>query len=82
MKSTAPPNRPLLLLAAAALCLAASGCANLADPVQPWEKGKLAKPEMAFDGDPLRQGLMEHVYSSKEASAGGHGVAGGGCGCN
>lgn len=82
MKSPSPSVRRLPCLGAALLCLAASGCASLSTPVQPWEKGKLAKPEMAFDGDPLRQGLMEHVYSSKEASAGGHGVAGGGCGCN
>lgn len=82
MKSSSPFNRHLLRLGAVVLCTAASGCANLATPVQPWEKGKLAKPEMAFDNDPLRRGLMEHVYSSKEASAGGQGVAGGGCGCN
>ena len=51
-------------------------------PVQPWEKGNLAKPEMAIEGDPLDVAFMEHTYFSKEASSGGAGVGGGGCGCN
>jgi hypothetical protein len=57
------------------------GCAVL-QPVQPWEKGVLAKPAMSFDGDALAQRFEEHIYSSKEAAAGGTGVGGGGCGCN
>jgi hypothetical protein len=54
------------------------GCAT----VQPWEKQNLAKPEMTFEGDRLDIGYTEHIYSSKEASSGGSGVGGGGCGCN
>ncbi|MEI6551344.1 MAG: DUF4266 domain-containing protein [Betaproteobacteria bacterium] len=50
--------------------------------VEPWQKGNLAKPEMTFDNDPLETGYKEHIYSSKEASSGGSGVGGGGCGCN
>ncbi len=50
--------------------------------VQPWEKGYLAKPAMAFDPDPLEAHFKQHVYSSKEAASGGYGVGGGGCGCN
>ena len=61
--------------------LAARGCA-LVQPVQPWEKGLLAKPEMSFDNDRLDVLFTEHVYTSKEAAAGGNGVGGGGCGCN
>ena len=45
-------------------------------------KGILAKPEMTFEGDPLDQKFVEHVYSSKEGASGGAGVGGGGCGCN
>ncbi len=56
----------------------ASGCAQ----VQPWEKGYLARPEMAFDPDPLEAGFKRHIYDSKEAASGGYGVGGGGCGCN
>jgi hypothetical protein len=57
------------------------GCMHIS-PVEPWQKGHLAKPEMTFDSDPLEQGFKEHIYSSKEGSAGGSGVGGGGCGCN
>jgi hypothetical protein len=55
-----------------------SGCSS----VQPWEKQNLAKPEMTFEGDRLDTGYTEHIYSSKEASSGGAGIGGGGCGCN
>lgn len=55
----------------------AAGCAT----VQPWQRGELANATMAWEPDPLRAGLAGHVYSSKEASAGGAGLAGGGCGC-
>lgn len=58
-----------------------SGCVSI-DPVQPWQKGTLAKPEMSFDDDPLEKGFREHIYSSKESASGGSGVGGGGCGCN
>jgi hypothetical protein len=51
-------------------------------PVQPWEKGHLAKPDMAFDADTLDKLFKEHTYSSKESALGGSGVGGGGCGCN
>jgi hypothetical protein len=37
---------------------------------------------MALDEDPLLTSISEHIYSSKEASSGGAGPAGGGCGCN
>ena len=50
--------------------------------VQPWEKDLLAKPSMALVPDKLDSALDEHIYFSKEASLGGQGVGGGGCGCN
>ncbi len=57
-------------------------CSN-PGPVNAWEKGNLAKPGMAFDGDPLDQRFVQHIYTSKEnSSGGGQGVGGGGCGCN
>lgn len=68
--------RQLVLLCATAWV--ATGCAQ----VKPWEKGILAKPEMTFEGDVLETKFAEHIYTSKEASAGGAGVGGGGCGCN
>ncbi len=50
--------------------------------VNPWERGFLAKPEMAWTPDSLRWQLQEHIYFSKEGSSGGYGAGGGGCGCN
>jgi hypothetical protein len=67
------------LIATSAMLI--SAC-SLVQPVQPWEKGNLAKPEMVFDEDALDSAYVEHTYSSKEAAFGGAGVGGGGCGCN
>jgi hypothetical protein len=75
-------TRYAALTAAWAGLAALTGCAGLPAPVAAWEKGNLARPEMAFDSDPLRKAFVEHVTSSKEGASGGTGVAGGGCGCN
>ncbi len=57
------------------------GCA--VKNVKPWEKGLLAKERMKPDnGNALFTRFSKHIYFSKEASKGGGGVAGGGCGCN
>jgi hypothetical protein len=69
-----------LALAVVSAALVLGGC-SLA-PVQPWEKGILAKPAMGFDPDRLETKYAEHTYSSKEGTAGGSAVGGGGCGCN
>jgi Domain of unknown function (DUF4266) len=61
--------------------LVLQGC-SMIQPVEAWQKGTLALPEMTFDDDPLERGYKEHTYSSKEASSGGSAVGGGGCGCN
>lgn len=50
--------------------------------VRPWEKGLLAKEEMAWRTDALEGALNDHIFFSKEASSGGSTAAGGGCGCN
>lgn len=65
----------------ALLSVSLQGCA-LIEPVQPWEKGVLSRPEMTFEADRLDSNFTEHVYFSKEAASGGAGVGGGGCGCN
>ncbi|MBZ0093113.1 MAG: DUF4266 domain-containing protein [Sulfuricellaceae bacterium] len=70
--------RFIVKLVLAAGLAALSACTS----VQPWERGYLAKPEMALDSDPAEAKLMQHLYSSKEAASGGYGVGGGGCGCN
>lgn len=66
----------LIVLAVPAL----SACSNLG--VEPWQRDVLAQPEMRLDADALTRGLDDHIYFSKEASSGGHGFGGGGCGCN
>lgn len=64
--------------------LLCSGCAGLSQlgGVQPWERGNLAKRQMALDVDALDARFSQHIYSSKESTSGGYGVGGGGCGCN
>jgi len=58
--------------------LGASGCAN----VKPWQRETLADYSMRADRDPLSTVQSEHIFFSREASTGGRGVGGGGCGCN
>ncbi|MCH9740816.1 MAG: DUF4266 domain-containing protein [Epsilonproteobacteria bacterium] len=58
------------------------GCSVIKE-VKPWEKETLAKPIMQFEGlHPEVRKFESHVYFSKEATRGGNGVSGGGCGCN
>jgi hypothetical protein len=68
----------MIVLAGMALLLA--GCSSLGP--RPWEKDLMARREMLVDSYPLLTAAEDHVYFSKEASSGGRGFAGGGCGCN
>ncbi|MFD1383738.1 DUF4266 domain-containing protein [Rhodanobacter aciditrophus] len=72
------------LLARCALILGTmgvlAGCSDLG--VKPWERDVLAQDEMNLINDPIESSLNDHIYFSKEASSGGQGFAGGGCGCN
>lgn len=68
-----------LLCAILALAVGCSG-GNLG--VEPWERDLLAKRSMQLDSNPARDGNDDHIYFSKEASSGGRGFGGGGCGCN
>ncbi|HWX89684.1 MAG TPA: DUF4266 domain-containing protein [Rhizomicrobium sp.] len=61
--------------------VAAAACAACTGP-RPWEKDLMARPEMQLTPYPLQTAADEHIYFSKEASSGGRGFAGGGCGCN
>lgn len=73
-------NKTLIL---AALTLAVStlaGCSSLG--VKPWERDLLAQKAMQLDNAPLDSAIDDHIYFSKEASSGGRGFGGGGCGCN
>ena len=68
------------LLIASMLLLSCAGCAHLG--VEPWQRDVLARPQMSLDADPLEAAIDDHIYFSKEASSGGRGFGGGGCGCN
>jgi hypothetical protein len=50
--------------------------------VDVWERDVLAKTEMQLDSKAVDRALDDHIYFSKEASSGGRGFGGGGCGCN
>lgn len=64
------------------LCAAAILVGCSLTPVRPWQKEALAHPQMGFDGDRLDTRYTEHIHFSREASSGGAGIGGGGCGCN
>lgn len=80
-RARAAPLATLAAMCALAALITLTGCGAL-PPVQPWEKGALAKPAMTFERDALEAQFDEHIYSSKEGASGGAGVGGGGCGCN
>ena len=70
------PSRRLLVLAA--MTAALTGCSQ----VRPWEREVLARDDMQLDANALDTALDDHIYFSKEATSGGRGFGGGGCGCN
>ena len=57
-----------------------AGCSSMG--VEPWDRDILAKEEMQLTTDALEAATDDHIYFSKEASSGGRGFGGGGCGCN
>ncbi len=68
------------MISIAGLVLTISSCASMG--VEPWERDILAKDEMQLVTDPIEAATDDHIYFSKEASSGGRGFGGGGCGCN
>ena len=66
--------------ALSALALSCSGCGTIGP--DPWEKDLMARREMRPNPYPMEVAAREHIYFSREASSGGRGFAGGGCGCN
>ena len=73
-------DRWIVAAGIALLAVMASGCSSMG--VEPWERDILAKDEMQLTTDPLDAAIDDHIYFSKEASSGGRGFGGGGCGCN
>jgi len=73
----------LRLLLIFILTISLQACAAFKiEQVKPWQKGTLAEEAMQLDSDPTESFADEHIYFSREASTGGKGVGGGGCGCN
>lgn len=62
----------------AALAALACGCT----PVAPYQRGYLARPDMALEPGVGTAKALEKTFTSKEAASGGASVGGGGCGCN
>lgn len=73
-------HRALMLIAMSTALSLTAGCSNLG--VKPWERDLLADPDMQLTVSGVDAGLDDHIYFSKEASSGGRGFGGGGCGCN
>jgi len=42
----------------------------------------MARKEMQVNENAVQAAAEDHIFFSKEASSGGRGFAGGGCGCN
>lgn len=73
-------SNALRILIATALLSTQAACTL--QPVKPWDRGILSRAEMQPDANALFDGFDEHIYFSKEATTGGAGLGGGGCGCN
>jgi hypothetical protein len=71
--------RALGLLGLGLLPFFASACSL---GTEAWERDLHAEAEMEMEYNAIDLGLDEHIYFSKEASSGGQGFGGGGCGCN
>lgn len=66
-------------LAAAILVSAlAGGCVT----IQPWQRERLARPDMQFGGASELAASESHATEVREGAVGGFDAAGGGCGCN
>ena len=66
------------VLLAAILCALCASCAAVA----PYQRGYLARDDMALDANPGFAKAIEKTFAAKEAASGGASVGGGGCGCN
>lgn len=84
---SSPPRKRRTLIWIPVPLLLASACSTLGDiatveEVKPWDRDILARRDMQLISDPMQSTVDDHIYFSREASTGGSGVQGGGCGCN
>lgn len=75
--ANAPRGEGIAFLLCILSIVSLTGCTS----VSPWERGNLAKPQMAMEPHPAQRELRGHIYSSREAATGGSSAGGGGCGC-
>ncbi|MCX4245797.1 DUF4266 domain-containing protein [Paraliomyxa miuraensis] len=75
---TAPVTRLRIVVLGGSVGMALlTGCVT----VSPAERQQLSKPEMTPATDASEEVWHTHVEAAREAGFGGHGAAGGGCGC-
>ena len=82
-----PPRHRFVRTSLLLPVLLASACSTVSDitaieEVNPWDRDILARSNMQLVSDPMQSAVDDHIYFSREASTGGSGVQGGGCGCN
>jgi hypothetical protein len=70
----------LNLTRTAVLIVALAAATTACTTVEPWQRDLHAREDMR--PNERDAAVDDHIYFSKEASSGGRGVAGGGCGCN
>ena len=70
-------SRARLVVTVASVLVLAAGCAT----VKPSEREVLSRPGMNPASEGLEEQFQSHVESAREGGFGGHGAAGGGCGC-
>jgi hypothetical protein len=70
--------RPALRCAAVVFALGLGACATVA----PYERERLAKPDMSTGRNPDAKAGIEHATAYREGTTGAVGSSGGGCGCN
>ncbi|HEY2732674.1 MAG TPA: DUF4266 domain-containing protein [Polyangiales bacterium] len=71
-------NKPRLSFA----LLAALSCSTACATVAPYERERLARPDMAAEHNADATAGEEHATAYREGSSGAIGSSGGGCGCN
>ena len=80
-------NNALKFMSCIGTCLYLTACSTfnnmtVSEDVKPWEKDILSQDAMQIPQDKMFSFSDDHIFFSKEASTGGNGVGGGGCGCN
>ena len=64
------------------ILVTAAICTSACTAVAPYQRGYLAREDMALDANPGFAKAIEKTFAAKEAASGGASVGGGGCGCN